>query len=257
MLQPSLCNKLASDLAYDTPPLLLLTTLALMARLPRLYAPDTAQLVQARFVDPLAALSDPSPVEPLNQLAAWLRECAHEQHVTVHGWALLYDQLVFLATPANKTGISRLVQAIGRRFATRLASGRVFEGRYRSALIEPGQWVLPTLVWLDALPVRHGHVDQPEFWPWSSACYHTGLNLKPHTWANDHPDYWQLGNTPFERQAHFRKLLANGLTTAQREQLEKALFGQWALGSESFLQSLNTTRRAAPAPRGRPRKSGA
>lgn len=225
-----------------------------MARLARLYAPGIPQLVQVHFAQPLAAPADPTPVEPLGQLAAWLRECAHEQQVTVHGWALLNDRLALLATPASQRGISRLVQSIGRRFATRLALGRVFEGRYRSALIQPGEWILPVMVWLDTLPVQLGYVDQAEFWPWSSAVHHTGLNLKPHTWATDHPDYWQLGNTPFERQAHFRRQLANGLSTAQREQIESALFGQWALGTETFLQSLDTSRRATPAPRGRPRK---
>ncbi|NLZ10879.1 MAG: hypothetical protein GX086_06050 [Alcaligenaceae bacterium] len=227
-----------------------------MARLARLYAPDIPQLIQARFVEPLAQPVDPSPVEPLNQLAVWLRECAHEQHVNVHGWVLLYDRMVLLATPSSRTGIARLMQAIGRRFTSRLSSGRVFEGRYRSALLQPEHWVLPALVWLDILPVQHGYVEQAESWPWSSACYHTGLNLKPHTWANEHPDYWQLGNTPFDRQAVYRKRLAHGLDTSQRQRLEAALFGQWALGDEHFLQAIgaHATRRVAPAPRGRPRK---
>ncbi|MGE4123964.1 MAG: hypothetical protein AB7E59_01700 [Pusillimonas sp.] len=228
-----------------------------MARLARLYVPDIPQLIQARFIEPLAQLSDPSPVEPLNQLAAWLRECAHEHQVNVHGWALLYDRMVLLATPSSRTGMARLMQAIGRRIATRLSSGRVFEGRYRSALLQPEHWVLPALVWLDTLPVQHGHVEQAESWPWSSACYHTGLNLKPHSWANDHPDYWQLGNTPFDRQSAYRKRLAHGLDTSQRQRLEAALFGQWALGDEHFLHAIgaHATRRVTPAPRGRPRKS--
>ena len=230
-----------------------------MARLARLYAPDLPQLIQARFVAPLAHAADPTPLEPLNQLASWLRECALEQQVTVHGWALLYDQIVLLATPASRHGVSRLVQAIGRRFATRLANGRVFDGRYRSALVQPGQWVLPAMAWLDTLPVQRGYVEHAESWPWSSACYHTGLNLQPHTWANDHPDYWQLGNTPFDRQAAYRKRLADGLSASQKQRLESALVGQWALGDDTFLKNLgaHASRRVTPAPRGRPRKQPA
>lgn len=229
-----------------------------MARLARLYVPDIPQLAQARFLKPLAHLSDPTPLEPLNQLTTWLRECALEQQVTVHGWVLLYDRLVLLATPSSRHGLSRLIQALGRRFSTRLSSGRVFEERYRSALLQPGQWVLPAMVWLDTLPVQQGYVEHAESWPWSSACYHTGLNLKPHTWPTDHPDYWQLGNTPFDRQAIYRRHLAEGLGSHQRERIEASLFGQWALGEAPFLQTIAThaTRRVAPTPRGRPRKPG-
>lgn len=251
---PLLCNKLVRRPVSNR--FKLAAHPQIMARLARLYAPDMPQLVQARFAYPLAHPADPTPLDPLNQLTTWLRECALEQQVTVHGWALLYDQLVLLATPATRHGVSRLVQAIGRRFATRLASGRVFESRYRSALIQPGLWVLPALVWLDNLPVQHGYVEKAESWPWSSACYHTGLNLQPHTWANDHPDYWQLGNTPFDRQAVYRKRLAEGLGSSQRQRIESALFGQWALGEDTFLHKLSAqaTRRVTPAPRGRPRK---
>ncbi|MAK55061.1 MAG: hypothetical protein CML17_04355 [Pusillimonas sp.] len=227
-----------------------------MARLARLYAPHTPQLVQAHFAQALANISDPTPVDPLNQLGAWLRECALEHHVTLHGWALLPDSLTFLATPQQRPGIARLMQAIGRRYATRLKAGRVFQGRYRSALVQPGNWVLPVLVWLDTLPVQHGLVDLAENWPWSSAAYHTGLNLQAHTWATDHPDYWELGNTPFDRQARYRALLTKGLSHDQRQQIEKHLFGQWALGNELFLSNLApiASRRIKPAPRGRPRK---
>ncbi|QIM48001.1 hypothetical protein G9Q38_01810 [Pusillimonas sp. DMV24BSW_D] len=228
-----------------------------MARLARLYAPNTPQLVQAYFVEALAGADEPTPVEPLDMLSDWLRNCAHEHHVVVHGWALLTDRLVFLATPTQRPGIARLMQAIGRRYATRLKTGRVFEGRYRSALVQPGNWVLPVLVWLDTQPVQRGLVDHAENWPWSSAAYHTGLNLKPHTWATDHPDYWELGNTPFERQATFRNQLNKGLSASQRQHIEKALFGQWALGDDTFLNNLApiVSRRITPAKRGRPRKN--
>lgn len=227
-----------------------------MARLARLYAPNTPQLVQAYFVEALAGPNEATPVEPLDMLSGWLQHCAQEHHVAIHGWALLTDRLVFLATPAQRPGIARLMQAIGRRYATRLKTGRVFEGRYRSALVEPGKWVLPVLVWLDTQPVQHGHVDHAENWPWSSAAYHTGLNLKPNTWATDHADYWELGNTPFERQATFRDLLNESLSANRRQQIEKALFGQWALGDEAFLHNLApiVSRRITPAKSGRPRK---
>lgn len=231
-----------------------------MARLPRLYVPNIPQLAQARFAKPLALPSDPTPVAQLDMLAAWLREVALEQtleqRAAVHAWVLLNDRLVLLATPAAPDSIARLIQAFGRRYATRLQHGRVFTGRYHSALLQPGHWVLPAQVWLEHLPVQTGYVDTPQAWPWSSAAYHAGTSHSTGAWLTNHPDYWLDGNTPFERQARYSQRLAHKLPASQRQQIEHALSGQWALGEPAFLTGLQgrASRRLAPAPRGRPRK---
>ncbi|TAM88256.1 MAG: hypothetical protein EPN41_06255 [Candidimonas sp.] len=230
-----------------------------MARLPRLYAPDTAQLAQAQFARPLAGPDDAPPAAELDLLARWLRDSARETRVAVHGWVLLPEKITLLATPPGSDALPRLMQAFGRRYASRLRHGRVYAGRYRSTLIEAGSWVLPALAWLESLPVASGRMDEATSWPWSSAAGHVGRNAQRNTWLVDHADYWKMDDTPFARQAAYRELLEHGLSEAQRARIERALFGQWALGGAAFLKRLNTTasRRAAPAPRGRPRKKPA
>lgn len=243
-----------------------------MARLPRLYAPQIPQLVQAEFAYPLAAVNDPTPVAQLDQLLEWLQRDVREHRIALHAWLLLNDRITLLATPNDAQSIARLIQSLGRRIAASIRHGRVFTGRYRSALIEPGQWVLPAMVWLESLPVQLHYVDRAERWPWSSAGAHTGLRAglhtmqadqsgaglltAPQTLLTDHHDYWQDGNTPFARQANYRERLAGGLASSQNRRIEQALFGQWVLGEADFLARMGsqTTRRIAPAPRGRPRK---
>ncbi|NYT58666.1 hypothetical protein H0A65_06975 [Alcaligenaceae bacterium] len=242
-----------------------------MARLPRLYAPKIPQLVQAEFAYPLAAVQDPTPQDQLDQLQQWLQRDVRECRIALHGWLLLNDRITLLATPGDAQGMARLIQSLGRRMATTMRHGRVFAGRYRSALVEPGQWVLPAMIWLESLPVRLHYVDQAERWPWSSAGAHTGLRAQhslpstasstapPHpgqTLLTDHHDYWQDGNTPFARQAHYRGRLSRGLSGSQIARIDQALFGQWVLGEADFLVRLasQTSRRMTPAPRGRPRK---
>ncbi|HEY9280054.1 MAG TPA: hypothetical protein VIP51_08270 [Eoetvoesiella sp.] len=213
--------------------------------------------MQAGFAHPLAQASDPSPVKELDLLLTWLHEAAGEYRVAVHAWVLLNDRITLLATPRAADSLPKLVQAIGRRFATRLKHGRVFSGRYRSALVEPGRWVLPAQIWLESLPVQLRYVEQAESWPWSSAAYHTGSSLAHSAWASDHQDYWQNGNTPFDRQANYRQRLLQGLNLVDSTKIEKALFGQWALGEDVFLNRLETlaSRRLTPAARGRPKKT--
>ncbi|KCV50462.1 hypothetical protein L526_4876 [Bordetella bronchiseptica MBORD785] len=232
----------------------------LMARLPRLYAPGLPQLVQANFVQPLAPPSQPAPQDILNQLGSWLGESAQRHRVGVHAWVLANDRILLLATPADEEGLPRLMQTLGRNLAARLRGGRVFAGRYRSALLEPGAWVLPSQVWLETYPVRSGAATEPDGWPWSSAGSHTGnTGAPPAQWQSDHADYWACGNTPFDRQANYRRLLHDGLSREQTQRIEQAVSGQWALGSPAFIASLAHTasRRVAPGQRGRPRKKPA
>jgi putative transposase len=226
-----------------------------MARLPRLYAPGLPQLVQASFAEPLAQPDQPAPAALLNDLTAWLGAAATRHRVSVHGWVLSIDRVVLLATPVDEEGLPRLMQTLGRNLASRQRGGRIFSGRYRSALLEPGQWVLPALVWLESLPGQSGSPDI-EAWPWSSAASHTGLLGSPPSWLVDHADYWSCGNTPFDRQANYRRRLHEGLSREQSERIRATLAGQWALGGPAFLEKLTHTasRRVSPGQRGRPRK---
>lgn len=228
-----------------------------MARLPRLYARDTPQLVQARFARPLANAHEPTPAAALNRLHEWLAVEVRRHDVAIHCWAIGADRIQLLATPSSPEGLPKVVQGIGRRMAAGLVHGRVFEGRYRSTLVED-EWVLACMTWIESLPLRQQLVDTAERWPWSSASEHMGLRSDDGMLA-DHPRYWSMGNTPFARQARYRSHLQAGSSRDESVRIEKALIGQWALGSDEFIAWIGPrcTRRAAPAPRGRPRNSPA
>ena len=73
---------------------------------------------------------------------------------------------------------------------------------------------------------------------------------------SDHPLYWALGNTPFEREAAYRQMAEQALTAEDVNFLNVALLKGWALGSEQFKIALEkqAERRVRPAKRGRPRK---
>jgi putative transposase len=230
-----------------------------MARLPRLYAPGIPQLAHVEFAQAFADAVVSNPAVELDRLLAWLQTEARQHKVTVHGWLLLNDRLALLATPAAADSLPRLMQALGRRFATHLRHGRVFAGRYRSALVEPGRWILPALIWLESLPVQLKYVEHAENWPWSSASFHSGNDTTNANWTVDHADFWQNGNTPFARQAAYVLRLHDGLSSSENERIQQALFGQWALGGDDFLIRLKgvSNRRLAPAQRGRPKKAAA
>lgn len=222
-----------------------------MARLARLYAPEIPQLLQARFVPEM-----PGRLRSLERAAFWMTEELRVRDVSLHAWVVLPDRWVALATPGGPKDLPGLVQAVGKRLAVEWG-GPVFAARYRSALVEPGNWVLRTMLWLESLPVLDGLVADAEQWRLGSAANHTGAAAN--ALITDHPDYWAYGNTPFDRQARYRRALQDGLGTDARKRIEQALHGQWALGDSAFVAGLDTgARRAAPAKRGRPlRPAGA
>jgi putative transposase len=75
-------------------------------------------------------------------------------------------------------------------------------------------------------------------------------------WLADHPAYWALGNTPFEREAAYQQLAKASGSSDLMAEIEAATRKAWPLGSEEFRRRLGklTDRRLEPARRGRPRK---
>lgn len=228
-----------------------------MARLPRLYVPGQAQLVHSTFSPTLLSHAEGMLPSTLDELVNWLREESARKKVQVHGFSISAAGVALLATPNDATGLPQVMQALGRNLAAMLRTGSVFTGRYRSAIPEPGAWILPALIWVDRLAQLAQPLLDPETWRWSSCSTLTGSSLQPLGWIAFHKDYWSLGNTPFDRQAHYRSMLAEGNTRAQQDEIKQAIRGQWALGSQAFIDTLEpmANRRLQPGQRGRPRKN--
>ena len=230
-----------------------------MARLPRLFAPDQAQLITTQFTPATAQVLSASAGQVFERLVSWLGQSAHQHRVSIHGWCIASKGLYVLATPNEALGVSRLIQDLGRRLAAQLKAGGVFSGRYRSTIPQPERWILPCLIWLERSTTREGLVDEPAQWAWSSAHAHTEGSDVRATWLQPHADYWLCGNTPFARQAAYRDRLNAGNGAAIDAQIEVALKGQWGLGDQPFLTELavGANRRVQPGLRGRPKRVNA
>jgi putative transposase len=213
-----------------------------MSRLPRLVIPHAAHYVIQRGHSGQPVFAD----ETDRQLfLAALRDAAAAQQVTVHAYALLDNEVHLLVTPATADGLGRAVQTLGRRYVSAHnrrhgRSGTLWDGRFRCAVVEPGAWLRAAMLLIDGLPGA------------TSAAHRTG-DVRD-ALLTDPPEFWQLGNTPFEREAAYRTLLVQGVAPAQAAALRQAALGGWAVGSAAFLAALatQTTRPVRPRPRGRP-----
>jgi putative transposase len=225
-----------------------------MARLPRLSAPGRLHPVIQRGNNGQAIFQD---AEDRDVFLRLLAEAVLHCEVALHAYALVDTEVLLLATPKEASGLSQMMQAVGRRYVAAFnrrhaRTGTLWEGRFRATVAEPETQLHACLSFVELAPVRAAAVRAAEESPWSSAAHHLGLRADP--MVTDHPLYWALGNTPFEREASHRKLLEHALTFDESSEIREATLKGWALGSSRFVDLIEeeTGRRAKPGRRGRP-----
>ncbi len=228
-----------------------------MARLPRLYAPNAAHYLTQRAA-PGRALFEAADDYP--HFVELMRDAARAHGIAIHAYVLLPRSIEWLATPSGPGALAAALQAIGRRHVPYInrrsgASGGLWDGRYRSTLIDPEDYLLPVMRYIETRPVAERLVATPGEWMWSSHAHHAGIAQQ--SLVSDHLRYWALSDTPFERQAAYRALLDRPLDPAVAERIRASAERGWALGNEAFVETLEASgnRRARPLPRGRPRKA--
>lgn len=217
-----------------------------MARLPRLALAGRVHWVMQRGLSGRAVFAD--DVDRDVYLGA-LREAATAAQVRLHAFSLAADEVQLVLTPDDAAGPSRLMQALGRRYVSAHhrrhgGNGTLWEGRFRCAVVEPGATLLAVLTLVDGRTTEPGH---------GSGAHRSGQPER-RVPLEDPPEVWTLGNTPFEREAAWRRRLEAGLPAPQRDALLAALRGGWAVGSAAFASALaeQVARPTRPRTRGRP-----
>jgi putative transposase len=179
----------------------------------------------------------------------------------LHAYALLSSQVHLILMPAKASSLSKLMQSIGRDYARyfndrHARTGTLWEGRYRSTVIDSEHYLLPAMVYVDLSPVRAAITHFASEYQHTSYRHYAGIAANP--LLSTPQSYWSLGNTPFARETAYRELVSLGLSPQQLEEItEKTVYG-WPLGDEQFIRELaalmphlNLSKKA----RGRPRLS--
>lgn len=216
-----------------------------MARLPRLALPEHAHWLSQQAHSAGVAFVD--QVDRQAYLDALLRS-ARAENVKLHAYALLSNEVHLVATPALAASLGHLMQAVGRQYVSAYhrrhgGSGTLWNGRFRSAVVQGGALLLDVVCLVDGASPDPGH----------TSLAHRASDER-HPLISDPPEYWALGNTPFERQLRWRERMAEGLDPHSRETLLAAARGGWVIGTPAFQQEVAVlaARPAAPRPRGRP-----
>jgi putative transposase len=225
-----------------------------MARLPRLTLAGYPHHVIQRGNNHQPIFASAADYKTLLDL---LEESAKKFDVAVHAYVLMSNHFHLLATPKTTEGLPKMMQAVGRSYVRYFndaqgRSGTLWEGRYKSSVIQTERYLLACMAYIDLNPVRAGLVSVPQDYPWSSHMHYLGA--RPDRLITPHALYWELGNTPFAREAAYAELVQSGVNPVQQAALTDATLRGWALGEADFVADLQkrTTRRVSKTSAGRP-----
>jgi putative transposase len=227
-----------------------------MARLPRLTLPGYPHHIIQRGNNRQPIFTSSSDY---GKLLGLLDEYAKQYGVAIHAYVLMSNHLHLVATPSSEEGVPQLMQALGRSYVRYFnnrhgRTGTLWEGRYKSTLIQAERYLLACMVYIDLNPVRAGLVSDPADYPWSSHLHYVGR--RPDRLITPHPLYWELGNTPFARDAAYLELVHAGVDSDQERALTDSTLQGWALGEQDYVADLQrrTDRRVSKGRAGRPKK---
>jgi len=225
-----------------------------MARLPRLTLPGYPHHVIQRGNNRQAIFASAADYQTLLDL---LIDNAIKFEVAIHAYVLMSNHMHLLVTPQSADGLPLLMQAVGRSYvryfnASQKRSGTLWEGRYKSTLIQSERYLLACMAYIDLNPVRAGLAAWPGDYPWSSYGHYTGLRTDK--FITPHALMWELGNTHFAREAAYAELVQSGISPGQQAALTESALRGWALGEPDFVADLQkrTERRVAKSGAGRP-----
>lgn len=178
----------------------------------------------------------------------------------VHAYVLMSNHVHLLVTPSTVGALANMMQAIGRNYVSYInvsyrRSGALWEGRFKSCLVDADEYLLTCHRYIELNPVRAGLVGEPSAYPWSSyGCNALGDSnslIIPHT------QYLALGSGHEERLRAYRLLFSSDIDSAHLQEIRTYIQQQRALGSPAFQNYIESVlgRYAKARPAHRPRRN--
>ena len=132
-----------------------------------------------------------------------LSEGAHRYGCAIHAYVLMTNHVHLLATPEDDEGLSHMMRYLGSRYVQYVnyvyrRSGTLWEGRFKSSLIDSDRYLLACYRYIELNPVCAGMAVAPADYKWSS--YGAHALGRTDDLLRDHSCYLALGVNGEERQ---------------------------------------------------------
>ena len=227
-----------------------------MPRQPRIELPEVPLHVVQRGVNRCAVFLDDDDRYHYLHL---LTEKSRKFEVSVHAYVLMSNHVHLLLKSARLGAISRMMHHLGHNYVSSFnrrhsRTGTLWEGRFKSSLIDSEQYLLTVYRYIELNSVRAAMVDSPEGYRWSSV--HANLSTRNDPLVSHHDVFIGIAPNAQERARAYREWLHAGINDEDIQRIREHLRQEKALGSPQFQAMVEKTlgRPVAARPQGRPKK---
>jgi putative transposase len=177
----------------------------------------------------------------------------------VHTYVLMPNHVHLLITPSRLGALAGMMQSIGRNYVNYInmtyhRTGTLWEGRYKSCLVDAEHYLLTCYRYIELNPVRARLVDEPSGYPWSGYRCNALGDIDP--LITPHAQYLSLGEREEERLLAYRLLFASDIDRKSLEEIRTYVQQQRVLGTPAFQMQVEARlgRYAKARPAHRPRR---
>jgi len=166
-----------------------------------------------------------------------LRELCAKTRCALHAYCLMTNHVHLLLTPPDAASCSSLMRDLGQRYVQYFnrrhgRSGTLWEGRYRSCLVDSSRYVLGCYRYIEMNPVRAGMVPTPSDYRWSS--YHANTGCLPSSMLMPHAEYAGLALEESARFGAYLGLFVGAEDASFLAAIRDATDGGYALLGEAM-----------------------
>ena len=159
----------------------------------------------------------------------------------LHAYVLMPNHFHLLLTPPTEIALSHLMQSLGRRYVRYFnkeyqRSGTLWEGRYKSSLIDSDAYFLRCSRHIEENPIRAKLVTLPDEYKWSS--YHHNALGKIDPLITEHESYKQISTSERAREIAYLGLFRTVRDNKETELISTSLERGEVLGSDLFHQTV-------------------
>ena len=175
-----------------------------------------------------------------------LNKAAIKQDCQIHSFVLMSNKIHILATPNTPDGISQLMKSVGQRYVSYInrlekRHGTLWQGRYKSSLIDDGQYLIDCMHYIETTPVRASIVKTPKNYKWSSYMANvqdqeTGVKIIKHKSYSLLSTF--LDKDHKEAGQKYKALLREQQTDEQLQQIRKIIKSSLVYGSKKFQENI-------------------
>lgn len=205
-----------------------------MARRTRLVYPGIALHVIQRGVNRAACFHGDS--DYLVYLSN-LRHLSAKHGCALHAYCLMTNHVHLVLTPTHPDSCTAMMRDLGQRYvpyfnARHGRTGTLWEGRFRSCIVESAHYVLACHRYVELNPIRAAIVTRAADYPWSSHAANSGMRPDPSLVM--HPEVAALGQDPEARYRAYRGLFDDRLDAPVLAAIRDATNGGYPLAGDAF-----------------------